>query len=250
MRHIINILVLVISLILEYLFLKNTEYFIWAASGSILLFTIILSLGILFLKFQYFLPATVRLKSNKVLLTFDDGPNPDVTSQILDILKAKNCGALFFVIGTKMEQHPELIRRILDEGHQIGNHTESHNIFFAMASKKTVSSELSMMQKRLSDIGQYTVYFRPPIGYTNPIIAKVVRQLNLKTIGWTLRSYDTVYKIPEQLQTRLIQNTKPGSIVLMHDNLAVNIDALPEYIDTCLRNGIIFVKPNEIQDEV
>lgn len=211
----------------------------------ITLFLVILSFGILFLRFEYFYPAVYRNRQNEVILTFDDGPDPTHTNRVLDILQQYNIKALFFLIGDKAQAHPEIVRRMIAEGHHIGNHTQTHPIFFALYSRKKIGREIDEAANVIeSFIHQKVRLFRPPIGYMNPSIASSLKKRNLRVIGWNVRSYDS-FKNKEQLLTRLIRLTKKQSIVLMHDNLAHTAEVLEAYIQRAQSNGIIFA--NEAQ---
>ena len=251
MKHRINILFLAFSVTLICLFLRDTWYFIPLLIAVSLIFFVILSLGVLFMQYNYFLKSTTRLKGKECLLTFDDGPDPKHTAHILDILAKHNVKAMFFVIGQKVEQHPELVKRIVNEGHLIGNHSHTHNNFMSMFSKARLREELDTARNTIESVTNSKVeYFRPPIGYTNPKYAVVLRERKLKCIGWTLRSYDSVYTDSEKLLQRLISNIKPGNIVLLHDNLKVTSNTLDAFISKAKANGIIFASSSDIKSIV
>lgn len=241
MKHRINIIVYVLLITLTSLFLSESPYFIPLLVLWTSLFLIILTLGVLFLKFNYFLPSIINYKKDECLLTFDDGPDPILTPKILDTLSKNNVKAIFFVIGEKAEKHPEIIERIVAEGHLIGNHSYSHNKFLAMYPTTTLIEDLEKCQVVLKSItGEENQLFRAPIGYTNPNFGRAIKILKLHSIGWSLRSYDTLSKDKNQLTKRLIENTKPGSIVLLHDNLPQSEIILEDYISQSRSNGILF----------
>lgn len=247
MKHKLNIAVGCLSLLLCFLFFRESAYFWTIIIVITILFSIILSFGILFLRFEYFYPAIYKNASQDVILTFDDGPDPVYTAQVLDILRKHEIKALFFVIGKKAMEHPELIRRMIDEGHEIGNHTQNHPIFFAMYSRKKIAAEIDEAAKNLAELTQKEIrLFRPPIGYMNPSIASQLKKRKLNVLGWNVRSYDS-FKNEEQLLTRLIRLTKKGSIVLMHDNLAHTSAVLEAYIQRAQSNGIIFAKQEQLK---
>lgn len=247
MKHKLNIAVGCLSLLICFLFFRESPYFWTIIISIVVLFNVILAFGILFLRFEYFYPAVYKNSAPEVILTFDDGPDPVHTSEVLDILQKYEIKALFFVIGKKAMEHPELIRRIIDEGHEIGNHTQNHPIFFAMYSRKKIAAEIDEAEKNLAQLTEREIrIFRPPIGYMNPSIASVLKKRNLKIIGWNVRSYDS-FKNEEQLLTRLIRLTKKGSIVLMHDNLAHTSAVLEAYIQRAQSNGIIFAKQEQLK---
>lgn len=247
MKHKLNIAVGCLSILICFLFFRESAYFWTIVISIVVLFNLILAFGILFLRFEYFYPAVYKNSGQEVVLTFDDGPDPVHTNQVLDILQKYEIKALFFVIGKKATEHPELIRRMLDEGHEIGNHTQNHPIFFAMYSRKKIAAEIDEAAKNLEALtGKEIPLFRPPIGYMNPSIASQLKKRKLNVVGWNVRSYDS-FKNEEQLLTRLIRLTKKGSIVLMHDNLAHTSEVLEAYIQRTQSNGIIFAKQEQLK---
>ncbi len=156
-----------------------------------------------------------------IALTFDDGPDAEVTPRVLDILKEHNVKATFFLIGSKVERHPDIVKRMQTEGHTMAIHTYSHRSTFPLSDYKAVVRELSDCRKVIADItGIRTRLFRPPFGVTNPIIGKAVRHLGLQTIGWSIRSLDTVNKNVEETAERVSKNLHPGAIILLHDRCA------------------------------
>ncbi len=241
MKHKINIFIYVLLISLTALFYSESEWFIPLLLLWTIIFFIVLSIGVLFLKFNYFFPSINHFSTKECLLTFDDGPHPEYTPKILDTLKEKNVKAIFFVIGKKAEKHPEIIKRIIKDGHLIGNHSYTHNKFLAMYPTTKLIEDLEKCQVILKKItGEDNQLFRAPIGYTNPNFARALKVLNLHSIGWSLRSYDTLKKDEDELIHRLISKTKPSDIVLLHDNLNQTVSSLYEYIDKASANGILF----------
>lgn len=164
---------------------------------------------------------------NIVYLTFDDGPSPDTTPEILDLLKEFNVRATFFCIGEKVKHHPLLVKRILEEGHAVGNHSYTHHSLFGFFSTRGVYHELCQTNDILTAItGMRPTLFRPPFGVTNPSISKAVKKADLHVIGWSVRSFDTVTKDSQRIFSRVRKQIKPGAIILMHDNCDQTIDAL------------------------
>ncbi|HIP31507.1 MAG TPA: polysaccharide deacetylase family protein [Crocinitomicaceae bacterium] len=247
MKHHINILVYATLITLTCLFLSDSPWFIWIIVALTIVFSIVLTLGVLFLKFNYFLPSLIRLKNKEVLLTFDDGPHPENTPKILDILQEENVKAIFFVIGKKAEQHPEIIARIISEGHLIGDHTYTHNNMMALFPTEKLIKELTQSQVTLTKLtGKKIPIFRAPIGYTNPNFARALKEMKLQSIGWSLRSYDTLNKEENKLRERLLSKTKASDIVLLHDNLDITTTVLKDYIQEAKTNGILFASTMDI----
>ena len=139
MKHRINILFLTIVWFISAFFITDEPVKWMVALSGTVLFFLVLSVGVIHFPFNYFMKATHRLHSDHVLLTFDDGPNDQTTPSVLDALKAQNVTAVFFVIGNNAAKHPDIIQRIIDEGHVIGNHTFSHPPLFAMLPTTKVS---------------------------------------------------------------------------------------------------------------
>ncbi len=152
-------------------------------------------------------------------LTFDDGPDEEMTPKVLAILKQYNIKATFFMIGSKVIQQPHIVREIVAEGHSIGNHTYSHKGVFPLSGAKEVEIELRRCSSVIADItGEQPKLFRPPFGVTNPIIGRVVRKLGLNSIGWSIRSLDTVSRRSrENVCNGIIKRLHPGAVILLHD---------------------------------
>ncbi len=150
------------------------------------------------------------------------------------------------MIGNKAQEHPEIVKRIISEGHSIGNHTQNHSLFFAMLHSEKIATEIDQFTKNIEPlVSEKITIFRPPIGYTNPKIARALRRRKFKIVAWSVRSYDS-FKNRESLLKRLMK-TKPGSIVLLHDNLEQTADILEEYITQAQANGIIFAKQEHLK---
>lgn len=185
---------------------------------------------------------------NKILLTFDDGPDKKNTTKVLKILAKNKVKALFFVIGNKVEKEGNIIKRILDEGHSIGNHTFSHTPKFTSASQAYVENEIIRCNKALADIGiAEPQFFRPPYGITNPRMAKAIEISGLKSVGWNIRSLDTQFTSKKKLLDRIEKILEPGGILLLHDRCKVTADSLQEIIDLCKERGFEFAKASELK---
>lgn len=190
----------------------------------ILLFLIWLTLttiGSFNILWNYFLDAkncNKNCNKNIVSLTFDDGVNPEFTPLVLDLLKKHNAKATFFCIGKNLEKHPDIAKKIISEGHSIGNHTYNHANNWGFLNTNLVLEEIEKTNEIIKSItGKPTKLFRPPFGVTNPYIAKATRQLNCNVIGWNVRSLDTVIKTPEKILKRITSKVKKGDIILLHD---------------------------------
>lgn len=245
-KHRLNIAVALSTLLIVILIFRNSPYlWLWIAF-VISNFCVFLVFGIVFLRFQYFYPTIFRNIGPEVILTFDDGPDPIQTPRILDTLQKHGIKAIFFVIGRKAQEHPEILQRIISEGHSIGNHTQNHSLFFAMLHSNKIAEEIDLFSQNIEPlVNEKITIFRPPIGYTNPKIARALRRRRFKIIAWSVRSYDS-FKNREALMNRLIK-TKPSSIVLLHDNLEQTADILDEYITKVKAKGIIFANQENLK---
>ena len=168
-----------------------------------------------------------------IMITFDDGPHPENTSKVLDLLKEKNVKALFFLIGEKAIDNPQVVRRIADEGHLIGIHSLRHTPEFTIASKRRVKNDLIATKKILEELsGKEIKLFRPPFGVTNPSIGRAVRELGLVSVGWSIRSFDTVASSDiEKVMKRVRKGLHNGAILLLHDRLPLSSLLLKEILD-------------------
>jgi peptidoglycan/xylan/chitin deacetylase (PgdA/CDA1 family) len=183
---------------------------------------------------QVFAPTVCKAATHKKILalTFDDGPQTEVTPRVLDVLKAHNVKATFFCIGHKLEQNMDIAKRAVDEGHILGNHSYSHSYFFDFYFKRQVLKELRKTNLLIEKVaGKLPFFFRPPYGVTNFAIADAAKAENQTIIGWNIRSFDTVIKDPKRLKERILSKLKPGSILLLHDHQPALVDFLPELLD-------------------
>jgi peptidoglycan/xylan/chitin deacetylase (PgdA/CDA1 family) len=187
----------------------------------------ILVLLILFLVYaSYYIGSGVYVKAickpdaPGVVLTFDDGVDENQTPKVLDVLKKYDAKAIFFIIGEKAEKHPHLVQRIVAEGHKIGIHSYTHKPIFPILAYDNMHKEVWDTKEILEKItGEIVDLFRPPFGVTNPNIGKVVEELNLKTIGWNIRSLDTNMSQDRlQVAERVSQKLTGRDIILLHDD--------------------------------
>ena len=162
----------------------------------------------------------LNTSENKVALTFDDGPDPENTPKILALLEKYNTKATFFIIGKKIEGQEEILKQIIKQGHEIGNHSFEHSPMYDLKNKKQFVEDLILANQAIEKaIGFIPEYFRPPYGVTTPGLGKACRELNFKVIGWNVRSLDTVTPDKNKVVERVMQKVKPGSIILLHDPL-------------------------------
>src|SRR5690554_4831823 len=195
--------------------------------------------GVFDIRLGYFLPVLYRKKTNKktIAITFDDGPT-EFTPKVLDILEKYKAKATFFCIGKQIEKHPDICIRIHSEGHQIGNHSYSHSNSFGFFSAEKIKAELQKTDSLIEKItGKKNHYFRPPFGVTNPHIARAVKALNHKVIGWNIRSLDTVIEDKNKILNRITHKIQPGSINLLHDTSEKTLWVLEQLLLTLQREN-------------
>jgi peptidoglycan/xylan/chitin deacetylase (PgdA/CDA1 family) len=166
---------------------------------------------------DYVLPGAIfKNASERITLTFDDGPHPEYTPHILKLLNRFNIHAIFFIKGEKAVHFPELLRCIKDQGHEIGNHTWSH-AWLPVSGKHRIQEEISKCQELINDITQQQGrYFRPPHGARDIRVYKIASKNFLKTVMWSKDSLDWAGLSTDSIYKRL-NNAKGGDIVLLHD---------------------------------
>jgi peptidoglycan/xylan/chitin deacetylase (PgdA/CDA1 family) len=201
------------------------------------------------LRFNFYVNSipSKQTKQKIIALTFDDGPDSKNTSKILDILAEYKLQACFFVIGEKVKNNPEILKRIDSENHIIGNHTFSHSNYFSFYSKKKMTAELAKTEMEIFKvIGRKTKLFRPPYGVTNPTIKKALTLFEYKIIGWNIRSFDTLNKSRAKLLKRLQIRIKPGSIVLFHDTCPNTYHYLKDFLDYILKANYEIIRLDQL----
>ncbi len=185
--------------------------------------------------------------AGQLAITIDDGPNPQVTPAVLDILEASKAQATFFCIGQAVQAHPQLAREIVRRGHAIENHSHAHRHHFSVLGPSKLSSEITSAQRAISDItGQQPRYFRAPAGLRSPLLDAVLQKLDLELVSWTRRGFDTVTHDPGKVLHRLENGLHAGDILLLHDGNAattadgtpVVLDVLPRLLETVARLGL------------
>ena len=234
---VIYLLLLVIALVL----LSGTAMWILSVASS-LFFIVVMSYGVTTIKSNFFLHSVAHPPDGTVVLSFDDGPDPNCTPKVLEILDKYQVKAIFFLIGKEVTKYPALVAKIHAEGHLIGNHSDAHDLTFTFKSASQVEQDLIQANEKISKItGSSIQYVRPPFGITNPSIAKAIQRLRMISVGWNFRPKDTNFKDPEKLLQVLKSKTKPsGTLVLLHDRIPATVDVLEEYILFCKEKGMKF----------
>lgn len=218
-----------------------------------------------------------------VYLTFDDGPHPPETERVLDVLRERGARATFFLIGSKVSGNEAVLRRMLEEGHALGLHTYSHAGTFPLLSFDKMLADVNEGKRAVESVaGKKISLFRPPFGVTNPTISKVIRTLGLQTVGWDVRSFDTMFcKSSEHscksseysckqsgysckqsehsckqsghdwyvpVVERIMKQVRPGSVILLHDRLDGASELLALLLDSLAVSGYEFTRalPNTL----
>ena len=204
--------------------------------------------GSVLLSMDFYLKSHHRGYGEKALaLTFDDGPHPEYTPAVLDLLKLHDIQAAFFVIGRNATQYPQLIRRIDLENHVLGGHSFSHHFFFDLFPARKMREEMKQTAEAVEEVtGRRMRWFRPPYSVTNPTLALALRQKGYYSIGWSLKSRDTVAQEPETVVNRILEKVRPGDMILFHDNRKVTAGALALLIPALKERGFSFARPDEL----
>lgn len=202
------------------------------------------------------LPAASAAR-NEIALTIDDGPDPEVTPAVLDLLDRHGVKASFFCIGKHAARYPELCREIVARGHQIENHSQRHHHNFSLLGRSGFDKELRAAQDTLTAVsGSRPQFFRAPAGLRNPFLDPVLARLGLRLAAWTRRGFDTRCADAATVSARLTRNLKAGDILLIHDGNAartaegqpVILQALPPLFDAAAIAGLRFVTLRDALD--
>lgn len=181
--------------------------------------------------------------SKKIAITFDDGPHPYYTEQLLDGLKERGVKATFFVTGMHVEQYPEVIRRMSSEGHLIGNHTYSH-IQLSNRNSDAFKQELIQTNEVIEEVtGQEVQYVRPPYGTWDK---KFEKELNMFPVLWTIDPLDWCSSSSDGITRKVLTKAKENSIILMHDSYPSTVTAALSIVDELQKQGYEFVTVDEI----
>lgn len=229
LRHKYSVVIFFVLLAILFLTKASTPFYV-------ILFLSFLSIttwGAFDIRLNYFSTAICKSNSShkkNIAITFDDGPH-EKTPEILDVLLKYNAKATFFCIGKQIEKHPEILKRIINEGHIIGNHSYSHSKWNGFFSTKKIVLEIEQTNTLVSQlVNKKMTLFRPPFGVTNPNIARAVTKTNQIIVGWNIRSLDTVIENENTILERIKKRVKPGGIILLHDTSAKTVSVLEQLL--------------------
>jgi peptidoglycan/xylan/chitin deacetylase (PgdA/CDA1 family) len=220
-----------------------TGYILMVALGIIYL--LLLVFGSVFVCSDFYVEAFCSAGTDEkiIALTFDDGPHPEITPRVLDMLLKHEIQAMFFVIGSNITDNQLIMERMVREGHVVGNHSFSHSTLFDLWSNRQMSEDIKKAENIIAlATGKRPQWFRPPFGVTNPTVAVATHKMGLKVMGWSIRSLDTSIKNVEKIFNRIKKRWRPGGIILLHDTNERVVDVLEMTIVYAKKQGYKFVR--------
>jgi peptidoglycan-N-acetylglucosamine deacetylase len=223
-------IVLLVALI-GYHWQHDLPFFIYPV--VLLIWSLLLFRGSYYVGSQFYIKTICAAVTRQkvIAISFDDGPVPDYTPQVLQVLQEHQVPAAFFCIGKRVLEHPGLFKQVHEQGHIIGNHSYSHATWFDLYSSTKMYADLQQMDAAMQEVlGLKPLLFRPPYGVTNPNLAKAIRKGGYIPVGWNVRSLDTVIKDNDKLLQRVVKGVRPGAVILFHDTSKATLDMLPAFI--------------------
>lgn len=193
------------------------------------------------------LPASGDGAGHRVALTFDDGPDPEVTPRVLDLLELHGARATFFCIGERVERHPALTAEIARRGHRVENHSHRHLARFSVLLPRAIAREIDRAQGAIAAAtGRSPELFRPPAGFRSALLEPILARRGLSLVSWTRRAFDTVRRDPGRVTRSLTWRLEPGEIVVLHDGRSartaagrpVVLEALPRILEHLAAEGL------------
>lgn len=188
--------------------------------------------------------------ANFIALTIDDGPDPVVTPQVLDLLDRHGVRATFFCIGERARRYPSLVREIVARGHAVENHSQRHRHTFSVTTSRALAREVEAGQHTLTELtGERPAFFRAPAGFRNVLLEPVLQAQDLRLVAWTRRGFDTRETDPQKVRQRLLRDLAARDILLVHDGNAaitangepVLLSVLPSVFEIAKQQGLRFV---------
>jgi polysaccharide deacetylase family sporulation protein PdaB len=184
-----------------------------------------------------------------IALTFDDGPHPKITPKILEILEKHDVKATFFMIGENVEYYPNVVRSVVEAGHEIGNHTYSHP-HISRINEETLAREISKCDNAVSKLtGIHPKLFRPPEGVIDNVVKVISSTNDYSVILWRVDTRDWAGTSASAIEKNISQNVRSGDIILMHDYISKNchtVEAVERIIPILLKKGYKFVTVSEL----
>jgi peptidoglycan/xylan/chitin deacetylase (PgdA/CDA1 family) len=188
-----------------------------------------------------------RVDQPYIAMTFDDGPSAENTPRLLDMLRQRNIKVTFFMIGQNVAANPDIVRRILADGHEIGNHTWTHPQLSKLSDDK-VTSEITKTQEAIKEASGYTpTLLRPPYGAITPRQREwISSQFGLNVILWSVDPFDWKRPGSAVITQRILSQARPGAIILSHDIHKQTVDAMPATLDGLIAKGYKFVTVSQL----
>ena len=212
---------------------------------AFVVYVLMIGAGVAFMRLAMFVDVVWRgpREARGVALTFDDGPSPEHTPKVLDLLDKARVKATFFVIGKKAEAHPEIVRAIVKRGHAVGVHGHDHDRLLSLRSPKRVGDDLDRAIAAVEAItGERPTLYRPPVGLTSPRIARALEEFDVTVVGWSVRALDGwAGAKPDRVAARVASRLEDGAIVLLHDAserddfAPASVEALPGILSAMRR---------------
>jgi len=229
---------------------------VWVVALVFFAYVAVILAGVFFPRLQMYATVHCRAPGSQraVALTFDDGPHPRSTPAVLDILEQHAAVATFFVVGHKVDKHPEVVRQIVARGHALGLHGYQHDRLFALQPPATVAADIEKTRDAVERAcGVRPRTFRPPIGFVSPRTADGARRAQAPLVGWSARAYDgTGHVSPERVARRIEPGLRAGAIVLLHDAAERDdftpgaVEALPRILEAIQRRGLTTVTVDQL----
>jgi peptidoglycan/xylan/chitin deacetylase (PgdA/CDA1 family) len=191
--------------------------------------------------------AQARVDQPYIAMTFDDGPSAENTPRLLEMLKQRNIKATFFLIGQNVVSNPDLVRRILAEGHEIGNHSWTHPQLSKLSDDR-VTAEITQTQDAIKDASGFTpTLLRPPYGAITPRQREwIENRFGLNIILWSVDPFDWKRPGASVITQRILSQTRPGAIILSHDIHKQTVDAMPATLDALIAKGYKFATVSQL----
>ena len=223
----------------------------WVYLLVVFIYVLLLAYGSIFIKSNFYIESYNSGKTGKkqIAITFDDGPLQELTPAILDVLSEFQVKATFFCIGNRIQGNEHIMKSMLRSGHIIGNHSYTHSVFFDFLPTGRLIKDLAYTNELIYKVtGSKPVFFRPPFGVTNPMIAKAAKLLRLKVIGWNVRSMDGVVKDENRILDNVLKKLSPGAVILFHDSNPALPSVLRKLFEYADEQGYKFVGLDELLD--
>jgi peptidoglycan/xylan/chitin deacetylase (PgdA/CDA1 family) len=192
-----------------------------------------------------------------VALTFDDGPHAEFTPRIARVLKAHRTRATFFCVGSQVNRNIDLVRALVDAGHELGNHSYTHNTFGDLFSMPRLAADLERNQALLSTYGTTPRFYRPAVGVRNPAVHAAARRVGLSIVTWSASARDGSWPLTEARALRMAARARPGDIITLHEGMLspnqtalreATVRALPALLSELEARGLSCVTLSELVD--